>query len=110
MLCGYETVSLNLPPGAEILDPRPMPALLDPKTSVVALLKDPISSPPLERLARGRKTACVVISDITRPVSNRVILPPVLRALETAGIERKGITILIATGTHRPNLCCGNGG
>ncbi len=102
--CGCETVPLNLPPGAEILEPRPMPVLTDPEAAVADSLKDPISSPSLERLARGRKTACVVISDITRPVPNGVILPPILRALETAGIERKGITILIATGTHRPNL------
>jgi len=35
---------------------------------------------------------------------NRVILPPLLRTLEFAGIDRRRITILIATGTHRPNV------
>jgi nickel-dependent lactate racemase len=102
--CGHEKVPVVLPPEAEILEPRPMPGLKDPEGAVEAALKDPIDSPPLAELARGRQTACVVISDITRPVPNRVILPPLLQTLESARIPRRAITILIATGTHRPNL------
>lgn len=52
---------------------------------------------------RGRRDACVVISDITRPVPNRLILSQVLAKLEAAGIPRERITILVATGLHRPN-------
>jgi lactate racemase len=63
----------------------------------------PIGTPPLLEIAHGRKNAVVVISDITRPVPNPVILPPILRTLEAAGIEREKILILIATGMHRPN-------
>ena len=102
--CGHEEVPLVLPEGAHILEPRAMPVLDDPGGSVTAALKDPIEALPLAELARGRKSACVVISDITRPVPNRVILPPLLRTLEFAGIDRRRITILIATGTHRPNV------
>jgi nickel-dependent lactate racemase len=103
MPCGFDRISLNLPPGAEILEPRSVPPLDDPEESVEAALQNPIDSPPLERLATGRTTACIVISDITRPVPNQVILPPLLRTLESAGIRRENITILIATGTHAPN-------
>jgi lactate racemase len=102
--CGHEEVHLALPSGAEILEPRPMPVLDDPEKSVVAALRHPVEGPPLADLARGRKTACVVISDITRPVPNRAILPPLLKTLESAGIDRTKTTILIATGTHRPNV------
>jgi nickel-dependent lactate racemase len=45
-----------------------------------------------------------VISDITRPVPNQVVLPPMLETLEAAGVAREAIVILIATGMHRPNL------
>jgi nickel-dependent lactate racemase len=45
----------------------------------------------------------VVISDITRPVPNRIILPPMLNILEESGVKKEDITILIATGMHRPN-------
>jgi lactate racemase len=71
---------------------------------VEAALASPIGTPSLAELARGRQDACIVICDITRPVPNRTLLPPVLRTLEDSGIRRDRITILIATGTHRPNL------
>jgi lactate racemase len=44
-----------------------------------------------------------VISDITRPCPNQLILPPILEALDTAGLPRSAVTILIATGIHRPS-------
>jgi nickel-dependent lactate racemase len=86
-----------------ILGLNPAPPLADPTGAVQASLQNPVGSPPLAELSRGRRTACVVISDITRPVPNRIILPPVLGCLEEAGIPRSGITILVATGTHRPS-------
>ena len=54
-------------------------------------------------LARGRRDAVVVISDKTRPVPNGIVLPPILRTLEAAGIARERIEILVATGLHRAN-------
>ncbi len=80
------------------------PPLADPASSLAALLAQPIASPPLAEIVRGKKTACIAICDITRPVPNELILRPVLRTLEEAGIERQNITILVATGLHRPNL------
>lgn len=67
-------------------------------------LAAPIGTAPLAELARGKKTACILICDITRPVPNTVILPAILRTIEAAGVPREGITILIATGMHRPNV------
>ena len=78
--------------------------LADPESAVRQALAEPIESLPLEELARGKKDACVVISDFTRPVPNKIILPPILDTLEKSGIKRENIKILIATGMHRPNL------
>ena len=77
--------------------------LADPAAALAEVLARPNGARPLGELARGRKDACVVICDITRPVPNQVILPAVLGTLEAAGIPRDKITILIATGLHRPN-------
>ncbi|MEX2175961.1 MAG: nickel-dependent lactate racemase [Pirellulaceae bacterium] len=79
------------------------PPLPDPQTSLLALLARPIGTPPLAEIAKGRKDACIVICDITRPVPNEMILRPLLEILEAAGIPRDKITILVATGLHRPN-------
>lgn len=88
---------------AGVLSISPRPPLADPGGAVEAALAEPIGAPPLAELARGRESACVVISDITRPVPNRVLLPPLLALLERNGIRRDRITILVGTGTHRPN-------
>ena len=80
-----------------------MPPLADPQAATAQVLAEPIGTPPLAELAKGRDNACVVMSDITRPVPNKVILPPLLKTLEESGIARDKITILIATGMHRPN-------
>ncbi len=79
-------------------------ALPDPEKNVWDAIANPIESQPLSAIAEGRSSAVIVISDITRPVPNKLILPPLLQTLEKAGIPRNKITILIATGIHRPNL------
>lgn len=81
----------------------PAPPLPDPEAALVAALAAPTGTAPLAELAKGKRTACVVVCDITRPVPNAMILPPLLRTLEAAGVPRDGITILVATGLHRPN-------
>src|SRR5438132_14008748 len=82
---------------------RPAPPLTDPIAPIERAVASPIASRPLAEIAQGRKNACILICDITRPVPNKLILPVVLRTIEAAGIARKDITILVATGLHRPN-------
>jgi nickel-dependent lactate racemase len=82
---------------------RPAPPLADPAADLEKALARPTGTPPLAELARGRKNACVLVCDVTRPVPNRLILPPLLRTLEAQGIARKDVLILVATGLHRPN-------
>ena len=77
--------------------------LSDPGGAVRNALATPTGSPPLAELAEGRKDACIAICDITRPVPNETILPPLLETLRHAGIPRERILILVATGLHRPN-------
>lgn len=64
----------------------------------------PIASEPLGALIslRHPKSVVVTISDITRPVPNREILPPILDTVSRHGVPRGAVTILIATGMHRP--------
>src|SRR5262249_51131207 len=82
---------------------RPAAPLPDPEAAAARVLANPIGTPPLAELARGRKNACILVCDITRPVPNRILLPPILRTLEQQGIARKDVLILNATGLHRPN-------
>ena len=104
LLCGQKKVDLDLPDSVEVLEMREMASLADPVTAVYDALAHPIESPPFKDIALGKKNVYVVISDVTRPVPNKIILPPLLKLLEGNGVKKQDITILIATGMHRPNL------
>ena len=56
------------------LEIKAVPPLADPTAAVEEMLAAPISSMALAELARGRRSACVLVSDITRPVPNEIIL------------------------------------
>jgi nickel-dependent lactate racemase len=80
-----------------------MPVLADAPAAVARALAAPVDVPPLAELARGKRSACVLICDITRPVPNGLFVGPLIRTLLDAGVPRAGITVLVATGLHRPN-------
>lgn len=101
---GKTGLPIDLPEGFDyrLLEARSAQPLVDARVAIEEALDRPIDSPPLLELARGKSTAAISVCDITRPAPNRLTLPPVLARLEQAGIPREGITILIATGLHRP--------
>ncbi|MEI8376438.1 MAG: nickel-dependent lactate racemase [Planctomycetota bacterium] len=83
------------------LDYQPVQPIQDAAAAIHRALAEPCGTPPLAELAQGRRTACIVICDITRPVPNRLILEPLLATLKASGVPREGILILVATGLHR---------
>jgi len=102
---GKGTYRLDLDPGWDVTVIRKpeMPLLPDPVAAVRAALAQPVGARPLAEEARGAKSACILVCDITRPVPNGLFLPLLVRELMDAGIPADGITILVATGLHRPN-------
>ena len=87
----------------EVVRKPAMPVLADPVAALEASLDAPVAAPPLAQLAAHAPRVCLVICDITRPVPNGVILPVLVRRLLAAGVRPEAITVLIATGLHRPN-------
>ncbi|UCF92210.1 MAG: nickel-dependent lactate racemase [Desulfobacterales bacterium] len=76
--------------------------LADPARAARTALRAPVGLPPLSQWARHGGKACILVADITRPTPNGALLPQVVAELEAAGISRTEMTILIATGLHRP--------
>ena len=64
-------------------------------------LANPIGTPRLRELARGKKKVTLVTSDHTRAVPSKLTLPILLREIREGNPDAE-ITILIATGLHRP--------
>ena len=96
-------VDVPTPNLISVLASQEFPPIGNPEQAILDALETPIDSPALSEVAKNRKSATIVISDITRPVPNKLILPPMLRIIEEQGVPREGIRILIATGIHRPN-------
>ncbi|HYD47569.1 MAG TPA: lactate racemase domain-containing protein, partial [Terriglobales bacterium] len=86
-----------------LLDPPKGQPLADPAAAIAAALAAPIATPPLHQLAQRRRDAVIVISDKTRPIPYATVLPPILAALDSAGLPRRQIEIVVATGLHRAN-------
>jgi lactate racemase len=102
---GKEGLDIDLPAGPQytVLEARSASPLPDVAAALASALDKPIGRPALVELANGKKSAAISVCDITRPAPNSLTLPPILERLESAGIARENISIVIATGLHRPS-------
>ncbi|MSU90430.1 nickel-dependent lactate racemase [Rhodobacteraceae bacterium 2CG4] len=105
MLYGKGHLRLELPQGAvpHLIEKPPFPATEPPAQQIGAAFAAPVAAAPLARLAQGRTSACILICDITRPVPNHLFLRPMIETMIAGGIPAGHITVLVATGLHRPN-------
>ena len=94
--------TLNIEEGFELLESKiqELEAGADGGAIVRAAMDSPIGSPKLRELAAGKKNAVLIISDHTRPVPSKDIVPFMLEELR-AGNPDIEITMLVATGCHR---------
>lgn len=72
----------------------------NPQEIVKQAMSKPIGSRPLYELARGKKTAVVIISDHTRPVPSKYLIPFMVEELRRDNPDI-AVTLLVATGCHR---------
>ncbi len=72
----------------------------EPLFLVEEALADPVGSPGLAELAKGKKNVVLIASDHTRPVPSKLIVPAMLKEIRK-GNPDADITILISTGCHR---------
>src|SRR5579884_144004 len=100
---GRDGLQVKLPSGFHwrVLDARSGEALSHPEAAIGRALDNPIAGEPLRQLAARKRSAAIAVCDITRPVPNRLMLPPLLERLHQGGIAREAVTIVIATGLHR---------
>lgn len=71
-----------------------------PEEVVKKAMEHPIGSPTLKELSKGKKNVVIIISDHTRPVPSKVIMPFMLKEIREGNPEAD-ITLLVATGCHR---------
>jgi len=105
MRYGRRGLSVDLPdgPAIDVIRKRSMPVFKEPGEAVRSALSRPVGSKSLKEVVKGRKGICVLICDNTRPVPHAIVLPVLIEELIDAGAYPDSITILVATGLHRPN-------
>ncbi|MHC4481643.1 MAG: nickel-dependent lactate racemase family protein, partial [Planctomycetota bacterium] len=103
LLYGRGELALSVPDGSVLYQSSFPPPAPSAAAAVLAACRSPVALPPLsEALKRRRKgDVVVVVSDVTRPVPYASFLSDLLVEIESAGVGRDDILILVATGMHR---------
>ena len=94
--------SVRLPEGASVC--RIEPAFPPPRANAGAIIRDaldnPIGSPTLRELAKGKRTAVILVPGKDRVAAISDALPALLNELNAGGIPDEGISVVLATGSH----------
>ncbi len=103
---GRNGLEVNLPDHLDIslIRKSSMPVVKESETAIAQALDSPIGIAPLKELAKTAHSAAIAVCDITRPVPNKLFLRPLIERLLDGGIPLDNISIIVATGLHRPNL------
>lgn len=83
-----------------VITPRQEAALPNAHEAFLRAATQPINSRPLRDVARPGQKVVIVTSDGTRPVPNKLLIPWIL---SETGVRDEDVTVLLGTGTHRPN-------
>jgi len=98
---GRDGLDVEVPDGAVVVEPQVVAPLEDEMGAVRGALRSPESGRPMGDLVGPGDRVVVVFPDLTRPMPNTTVLPPLLAELELAGAGPDRVELLCATGTHR---------
>ncbi len=99
---GNQRFNLSFPDNWDVIEAgiKDAPNLTD--EAIREAFTQPIGTPPLALLARGRKSVAIAIDDLTRPTETYRLLPIILQDLRSSGIAKDDILIIVSLGAHRP--------
>jgi nickel-dependent lactate racemase len=95
--------AVDLPAGWQLtlVQPNLSKPLADLSSATELALSEPLQSKRLVELASSGSRVCIVFTDATRACPDQILVPAILRELESAGVNDANITLLCATGLHR---------
>ncbi len=85
-------VTVAEPPGAEPVNVA---------EATERALDSPLGPPLEQRVGSGDEVA-IVVTDVTRATPDDVLLAAMLARLDSAGVDRENVTVVIGLGLHRP--------
>src|SRR5699024_11356989 len=90
---------IDVPDHSLIIEPRDLPSVKSESRAVNEALSNPIGTPPLKSMVQPNDKVAIVISDITRPTPNHILVPEIIEVLNH--VPLKNFVIINGTGTHR---------
>ncbi|MDE0552876.1 MAG: lactate racemase domain-containing protein, partial [Candidatus Poribacteria bacterium] len=63
---------------------------------------EPIGTSRISELAKGKKSAAIIVDDLSRPTPAATVVPFLLRELASAGVPTSEIRFVVGGGSHRP--------
>jgi nickel-dependent lactate racemase len=99
---GDEKITLAFPENWEVtmVAPKDAPKLSDAASE--AAFGQPIGTPRIAEMARGKSDAVIIVDDLSRPTPAATVIPLLLRELHQAGIPKSEIRFVVGGGSHRP--------
>lgn len=99
---GDKELTLNFPTDweVEMLGPKDAPALSD--RQIEQSFAEPIGTPRISEAAQGKKSAAIIVDDLSRPTPASRIIPYILQELTSAGVPKSEIRFVAGVGAHRP--------
>ena len=99
---GDRELTLNFPTDWEVetLGPKDAPTLSD--THIEQAFAEPIGTPRISEVAKGKKSAAIIVDDLSRPTPASRIIPYILQELTSAGVPKSEIRFVAGVGAHRP--------
>jgi lactate racemase len=85
-----------------VIEPKSLQAVADVRAEILRALDNPIGSKKLAEMAGPDDRVAIVVDDYSRPVPSSQLLPVLLDELNRAGVKDDRVSIIIATGVHRP--------
>ena len=70
--------------------------------SIEKAFSEPIGTKQIEQLARGKKSAVIIVDDLSRPTPAHLVIPHIINELIAGGIKKESIRFVIGGGAHRP--------
>lgn len=103
---GQREISFVLPDGLHYLTLKPPHSVVTQSTAamIAASLAHPVDLPRLREIARGKKSATILIPGKARIAGARHYVPALMNELSEGGIEDHNIEVILADGTHEQHL------
>ncbi len=98
---GTKTLEVSDENLSGVLIPNEVQADLTGEEEVMRALQNPIGAPRLSEIVQPGEKIVIITSDITRPMPTAVVLPHVLKEIESAGCSLSDVCIVFALGNHR---------